>query len=689
MHITLILYLVLAGSLAALLYAFLKTRWIYRLTPDNPDLLRISGYISEGAMAFLNREYKVLIPFIVIIALFLAIANQGALKLQALTFILGAGASLLAGSIGMKVATAANARTAQAAHKGGLTDALKVAFSGGTVMGMSVSGLALLGLFAVIFASVLYFGSEVDTFYHIILPLATAFSLGASSVALFSRVGGGIFTKAADVGADLVGKVEANIPEDDPRNPAVIADNVGDNVGDVAGMGADLFESFVGSLVGAMILGLTVSASHELQLKLMMLPLLIAVAGVGASLLGTLFVRAKPGSDPQKALNAGTFSAALLAILFLFLILKVFINTEVFNNGAGMYHIFGATIIGLAAGVLIGILTEFYTGTGKAPVISIMNSCETGSATTIITGIGVGMRSAFPTILLIGAAIWGSYTLAGLYGIGIAAVGMLVTLGIQLAVDAYGPIADNAGGLAQMVHFPHSVREITDSLDAVGNTTAAIGKGFAIGSAALTSIILFTSFKEQAGVSSVDITDIPVLTGILLGVAIPFLFSALAMSAVGKAAYAMIEEVRGQFKSRPGILNNTEQPDYKRCIDISTKAALREMLIPGLVAIITPIAVGFIGGSAMLIGVLTGVTGSGVVLAIFMANSGGAWDNAKKMIEAGGKNGKGSDAHKAAVVGDTVGDPFKDTAGPAINILIKLMSMVSLVIAPILKLYWG
>ena len=693
-NIMTILYLVLAGSAAALLYALLKTRWIYRQPVENDELRRIGGYISEGAMAFLSREYRVLIPFIALIAVFLAFANKGALRYQSAAFILGAAVSLLAGYIGMKVATAANSRTAQAAKNGGLNPALKVAFSGGSVMGMSVVGLALLGLFIVFSASTFYYGSTPAVFYDTILPLGTAFSLGASSVALFSRVGGGIFTKAADVGADLVGKVEANIPEDDPRNPATIADNVGDNVGDVAGMGADLFESFVGSIIGAMILGLTVSATDTLKIKLMLLPLIIAVLGIAASLIGTLFVRSGRGGDPQKALNAGTFSAALLAAVFLFAVLNVFIGEEMFNGSTGVarigiLQIFGATVTGLVSGVLIGLLSEYYTGTGKAPVISIMNSCDTGSATAIITGIGVGMRSAFPTILLIAAAIWGSYSLADLYGVGIAAVGMLVTLGIQLAVDAYGPIADNAGGLAQMAQLPHEVREITDSLDAVGNTTAAIGKGFAIGSAALTAIILFTSFREHTNVASVNITDIPVLTGILIGVAVPFLFSALAMSAVGKAAHKMIEEVRSQFKMHPGILSGSDTPDYKRCVDISTQAAIKEMLIPGLIAVITPILIGFTGGPAMLIGMLTGVTGSGVVLAIFMANAGGAWDNAKKMIESGSGAGKGSDAHKAAVVGDTVGDPFKDTAGPAINILIKLMSMVSLVIAPMLKIYWN
>ena len=690
MSISLALYAVLGGGIVALAYALVRTLWIYKQKVSDQSLKEIGGHIADGAMAFLRREYLTLLPFIAIVAVFLAIGNNGALRFQSLSFLLGALASMSAGYIGMRVATQANSRTTQAAKDQGLNGALKVAFSGGSVMGMSVVGLAFIGLFIVLILSTSLLGTTENVLKDIILPLATAFSLGASSIALFSRVGGGIYTKAADVGADLVGKVEAGIPEDDPRNPATIADNVGDNVGDVAGMGADLFESFVGSLVGAMILGLIVNTpDSSLKMKMMILPLLISVVGLAASLLGTFFVKAKPGSNPQKALNTGTFGAAIVATVFVFFLVKFIIGDETFNGNQGYLHIFASTVIGLAAGVLIGIITEFYTGTGKKPVKDIVDSCETGAATTIISGLAVGMRSAFPVMILIGASIFSSFMLEGLYGVGIAAVGMLVTLGIQLAVDAYGPIADNAGGLAEMANFPKDVRNITDSLDAVGNTTAAIGKGFAIGSAALTAIILFTSFKEQAGVASVDITNINVLVGVLLGGVFPFLFSALTMSAVGKAAHKMIEEVRRQFKQHPGILENTEKPDYKRCVDISTQAALKEMVIPGLAAIVTPILVGFAGGPAMLIGLLTGVTVSGVVLAVFMSNAGGAWDNAKKMIEGGIAGGKGSPSHKAAVVGDTVGDPFKDTSGPSINILIKLMSMVSLVIAPMLKLYWG
>ncbi|MDC7227691.1 MAG: sodium-translocating pyrophosphatase [Spirochaetales bacterium] len=679
----------LIGSILALGYALIRAGWIFRQEVKEDRLKQIGGFVSEGAMAFLNREYRVLLPFVILIAAFLAIGNSGALRLQSVSFILGAVASALSGYIGMKVATAANSRTTQAASDKGLNAALRVAFSGGSVMGMSVVGLAMLGLFIVLYVATLLFGTGVDALSSTILPIVTGFSLGASSIALFSRVGGGIFTKAADVGADLVGKVEAGIPEDDPRNPATIADNVGDNVGDVAGMGADLFESFVGSIAGAMILGLTVAADDAVKIKLMILPLLLVTVGLVASLIGTLFVRTRPGSSPQKALNAGTFGAAGIAAVFVFIVLKFYIGGDLFNGGSGIYHIFGASIIGLVAGAVIGLVTEYFTGTDTRPVTAIMKSCETGAATTLITGMGVGMLSAFPAIVIIGAAIWCSFALAGLYGIGIAAVGMLVTLGIQLSVDAYGPIADNAGGLAEMSEFPPAVRDITDSLDAVGNTTAAIGKGFAIGSAALTAIILFTSFKTQSGIDVVDLTSVPVLVGILLGAVIPYLFSSMAMSAVGRAAYKMIEEVRRQFREKPGILTEDETPDYKRCVDISTQAALREMMLPGIVSVVTPVIIGFTGGPGMLIGLLTGVTASGVVLAIFMSNAGGAWDNAKKMIESGGSGGKGSEAHKAAVVGDTVGDPFKDTAGPSINILIKLMSMVSLVIAPMLKSFWG
>lgn len=679
------IYIIFACGLFALVFAYVKARWIKRQSLTNSILEEVSGYIAEGAMAFMKREYIVLTPFILLVAVFLFFANQGALKLQSLAYILGALASGAAGFIGMRVATKANARTAQAANDKGLNAALQLAFAGGSVMGMTVVGLSLIGLFVILYLSLRPFGTSEETLNQIVLPLGTAFSLGASSVALFSRVGGGIFTKAADVAADLVGKVEAGIPEDDPRNPATIADNVGDNVGDVAGMGADLFESFVGSIVGAMILGLAVQADLDLRIKLMFLPLIVASFGVIASIIGTMFVRTKPGADPQKALNLGTFIAAIIATLFVFVILYLYIGDATFMGGIGKFHLFGATIIGLAVGVIIGQITEYYTGTNKKPVNSILKACETGAATTIITGVGVGMRSTFPTVMVIAAGILGSFFLAGLYGVSIAAVGMLVTLGIQLAVDAYGPIADNAGGLAEMAGLPHSVREITDSLDAVGNTTAAIGKGFAIGSAALTAIILFSSFKEYAGLNVVELTTTNVLIGILIGSVIPFLFSALTMSAVGKAAFEMISEVRRQFRESPGILTGEVKPDYRRCVDISTKSALKEMIVPGLIALLSPLIVGFIGGSETLMGLLVGVTISGVALAIFMSNSGGAWDNAKKMAEADDSGPRNTEAYNAAVVGDTVGDPFKDTAGPSLNILIKLMSMVALVIAPMLQ----
>jgi K(+)-stimulated pyrophosphate-energized sodium pump len=632
------LYLVLAGGLLALAFAFFKARWIYKQPLNNPILSEVSGHIADGAMAFLSREYKVLAPCILVVAVFLFFSNKGAMRWQSAAFILGAVTSALSGYFGMRVATAANARTTQAAKDEGLNAALQVAFSGGSVMGMSVVGLALTGLAIVFFFGTSTYGVEEDTFAKLILPLGTAFSLGASSIALFSRVGGGIFTKAADVAADLVGKVEAGIPEDDPRNPAAIADNVGDNVGDVAGMGADLFESFVGSIIGSMILGLAVSSAEpELKLKLMLLPLLVAAIGVGASVAGTLFVKAKPGSDPQKALNAGTFGASGIATVAVACLLYFLLGGQTYGNNVGWLHIFGSTVLGLVSGVIIGQVTEYYTGTDKKPTTSILTASETGSATTIITGISVGMHSVFPTVCIIAAAIFGSFWLSGMYGVGIAAVGMLVTLGIQLAVDAYGPIADNAGGLAEMAGLPHSVRKITDSLDAVGNTTAAIGKGFAIGSAALTAIILFSSFKDLANLSleDISITDTRMLVGILLGSVVPFLFSALTMSAVGKAAHQMIAEVRRQFREMPGILAGKEKPDYRRCIDISTRAALYEMIVPGLIALISPILVGFLGGKTMLLGLLIGVTITGVGLAIFMSNSGGAWDNAKKMAEAG------------------------------------------------------
>ena len=684
-----------AGFLA-LAYAAFRAAWIYRQTVEAPNLARIGGYIAEGAVAFLKREYKVLAPFVLVVGAFLALANEGNLRLQALAFALGAVTSAAAGWFGMKVATAANSRTAQAATRG-LGPALKVAFAGGSVMGMTVVGLALLGIAAIVAGAAALFGDGLPVLHDTVFPVLSGFSLGASAMALFARVGGGIFTKAADVGADLVGKVEAGIPEDDPRNPAVIADNVGDNVGDVAGMGADLFESYVGSIVGVVVLGAAAAgASDELRLRLAFLPILLAAVGVAASALGSLFVRVREGGSPQRALNAGSFGAAAIAAAALYPVTAWAMGGGAYGLADGVQvgalRVFLATVLGLASGVAIGVLTEFFTGTSTKPVLKIAKSCDTGAATTIITGLGVGMLSTLPPILVISGALLGSFELAGLYGVGIAALGMLVTLGIQLSVDAYGPIADNAGGLAVMAAMPPEVRDNTDHLDAVGNTTAAIGKGFAIGSAALTAIILFSAFIQASGFldeGALAVIQVPVLVGLLLGGMIPYLFSALAMDAIGVSAFAMIEEVRRQFRERPGILLETETPDYKACVDISTRSALRRMIVPGTLAAAAPVLVGFLGGIPMLAGLLAGSTLSGVLLAIFMSNSGGAWDNAKKLIEGRERNGKGSEAHKAAVVGDTVGDPFKDTAGPALNILIKLMAVISLVIAPMLKSFWG
>jgi K(+)-stimulated pyrophosphate-energized sodium pump len=564
------------GSLLALGYAAIQSQWIFRQPVENPKLIKIGGFVADGAMAFLTREYKVLIPFVLVVAAFLAIANQGVLKFQAVAFVVGAMASALAGFIGMKVATAANSRTTHAAQ-GGLIPALKVAFSGGSVMGMSVVGLSMLGFCILLFLGGHFLGSCVDVLGGEVLPIVTGFSLGASSMALFARVGGGIFTKAADVGADLVGKVEAGIPEDDHRNPATIADNVGDNVGDVAGMGADLFESYVGSIIGAMVLGVSVAGSDAFRMKLVVFPLLLAVAGIVAAMIGVGFVRVKEGQSPQAALNKGTFGAAGIAAVFSFLLCRFLLDK---GGEVGGYKVFFASVLGMVAGTLIGMITEYYTGTDTKPVNKIVKACETGAATTLITGMGVGMASTFAPIIIIVAAILSSHALAGLYGIAIAALGMLMTLGVQLAVDAYGPIADNAGGLAEMSEFPPAVREITDELDAVGNTTAAIGKGFAIGSAALTAIILFTAFQQQVGVGSIDLMDPKVIAGVLLGAVLPYLFSSMAMNAVGQAAFAMIKEVRRQFLEKPGILKETDQPDYKRCVDISTAAALKGMVIP-------------------------------------------------------------------------------------------------------------
>jgi K(+)-stimulated pyrophosphate-energized sodium pump len=683
------------ASLVALAYALAKAKWIFRQDKGPESLKRIAGFISEGAQAFLSREYRSLAPFAAVAAAFLALANQGPMRFQAAAFALGATFSALSGWLGMKVATAANSRTAQAATLG-LDKALGVSFAGGSVMGMTVVGLSLMGLAIVVGGMTAFFGASAATLSGVVFPVLSGYSLGASAVALFARVGGGIFTKAADVGADLVGKVEAGIPEDDPRNPAVIADNVGDNVGDVAGMGADLFESYVGAIVGCVILGIANPLTSDSgKVALSLLPFAIAGIGVLASVGATFLVRAKPGASPQKALNRGTFAAAIAAAVLIAPVSYFVIGPEpfggsAFGQGYAWLSIFLSAAIGLGAGIAIGSLTEFFTGTATGPVLKIVKSCDTGPATTIITGLGVGMISTMPPVIAIGGAIWASYALAGLYGIGVAGLGMLVTLGIQLSVDAYGPIADNAGGLAVMSGMPHEVREITDSLDAVGNTTAAIGKGFAIGSAALTAIILFSAFVQAVGGSlDLSILNPMVIIGLFVGGMITFVFSALAMDAIGVSAYAMIEEVRRQFRERPGILDESETPDYRACVDISTRSALRKMVLPGLIAALAPIATGIMGGFEMQAGLLVGATVSGVLLAVFMANSGGAWDNAKKHIEGRADNGKGSDSHKAAVVGDTVGDPFKDTAGPAINILIKLMAIVSLVAVPFIRMIRG
>ncbi len=678
----------LVGGTIALLFAASRARWIVKQKVDNPKLEQIGGFVRSGAMTFLEKEYKALAPFVVVVAGFLYVGNDGYLQLQALSFLIGAVASALAGFFGMQIATRSNTRTTHAALNG-MDPALRVAFSGGAVMGMSVVGLVLMGISAVLWIGVHNIGSDETAMVQYVLPVMSGFSLGASSIALFARLGGGIFTKAADVGADLVGKVEAGIPEDDPRNPATIADNVGDNVGDVAGMGADLFESFVGSLVGAMILAFAVDGSLDVKLRLLMYPVALGVIGMLASIIGIFMVRTGGKRTPQAALNLGSFGAAGLASAGAIPVLYALFHASDLPSGMTMWGLYWPVLFGLGAGIGIGAVTELFTGTGKKPVMSIVKSSMTGPATTIITGMGVGMLSTLFPVVLIAVAIFAGHAFAGLYGVAVAAVGMLVTLGVQLSVDAYGPIADNAGGLAVMSDYPREVRAITDELDAVGNTTAAVGKGFAIGSAALTAIILLSSFRESTGVSVIDLANTNVLIGVLLGAVIPYLFSALAMNAIGTAAFEMIEEVRRQFKESPGILLGDQLPDYDRCIAISTASALDQMRLPGLIAVGTPVLVGFMGGIEMLFGLLVGVTAGGVVLAIFMANSGGAWDNAKKMIESGEGGGRGSDAHKASVVGDTVGDPFKDTAGPAINILVKLMSIVALVIAPILKSMGG